>query len=105
MITLSTTDTDAERILKGSALLEAEKQAHKKTALKLDTTQKLLAKFLDEFEGKWDSDEGCESEEIAFDYIDAAKWMANNFDRKGDRIKAVEEWLREIPIGGFKYKF
>lgn len=95
MITLATTDTDAERILKGSVLLESEKSAHKKTFLKLQTVVIHLSKFLDEFEGHWDSDEQCASPEIAQDYIDAAKFMADNFGRINNRIRDVQKWLNE----------
>ena len=48
------TDDKTSVMLKNSLLFEAEKQAHKKTALKLDTATKHLCKFLDEFEGKGD---------------------------------------------------
>lgn len=101
MITLATTEQDAAHLLRGcSVLLEAEKQAHKKTFLKLDTAVKHLAKFLDEFEGKWDSDEQCASPEIAQDYIDAAKFMANYFGRVNNRIRHVEEWRDNfLPFG------
>lgn len=93
--TLTTTDADVERILKGSVLLESEKAAHKKTFLKLQTLGRHLSKFLDEFEGKWDSDEQCASPEIAQDYIDAAKYMADNFQRINNRIREVEVWLND----------
>ena len=97
---LATTDTDTERLLKGSVLLEAEKNAHKKTFLKLDTATKHLCKFLDEFEGKWDSNEDCDSPEIALDYLDAARFMLNHFGRVHNRIDAVQEWYDNyLPFG------
>lgn len=52
-----------------------------------------LENFLDEFEGAWDNDEQCASPEIAQEYIDAAKYMADNFGRINNRIRAIEEWL------------
>lgn len=100
MITLATTEKDVELLLKVSPLLEAEKQAHKKTFLKLDTATKHLCKFLDEFEGNWDSNEDCDSPEIALDYLDAAKFMLNHFGRVHNRIDAVQEWYDNyLPFG------
>lgn len=96
MITLATNDTDAERILNGSALLEAEKQAHKRTHLKANTLALHLSKFLDEFEGKWDSDEKCDSPEIALDYLDAALYMERHFGRTDNRIQYVKEWYDNL---------
>lgn len=100
---LATTDSDTSRLLKGSALLEAEKQAHKKTYLKLDTACKLMAKLCDEREAEWDSDERFASEEFAYDYIEAARFLANHFGRTNNRIRQAEEWINELPITG-KYK-
>ena len=50
MIKLATTDTDTERLLKGSVLLQAESNAHKKTALKLDSAVKQLENWIGFFE-------------------------------------------------------
>lgn len=100
MITLATTEPDTERLLKGSVLLEAEKSAHKKTYLKLDTACKHLCKFLDEFEGRWDSDEQCDSPEIALDYLDAARFMLNHFGRVHNRIDDIQKWYDNyLPFG------
>src|SRR5690606_15870758 len=64
-----------------------------KMSMKMNTVAMHLSKFLDEFEGAWDSDETCASPEIAQDYIDAAKYMMNHFGRINNRIRDVEEWL------------
>ena len=64
-----------------------------KLSMKMSTVAKHLSKFLDEFEGAWDSDETCASPEIAQDYIDAAKYMMNHFGTINNRIRDVEEWL------------
>ena len=50
---------------------------------------------LDELEGAFDSDEGFASPEIAQDYIDAAKFAADNSGRINNRIRQVEKWLNE----------
>ena len=94
------TDDKTSVMLKNSLLFEAEKQAHKKTFLKLDTATKHLCKFLDEFEGKWDSNEDCDSPEIALDYLDAAKFMLNHFGRVHNRIDAIQAWYDNyLPFG------
>lgn len=50
IVKLATTDTDTERLLKGSVLLQAEVNAHKKTALKLDSAVKQLENWIGFFE-------------------------------------------------------
>ncbi len=57
-----------------------------------------LSKFLDEFEAKFDSDEQCDSCEIALDYIEAAKFMKLNFKRVGDRINDAQHWFDNQPL-------
>lgn len=94
MITLATTEQDVELLLKVSPLLEAEKNAHKKTALKLNTVVKGLWIALDEFEGRWDSDEQCDSVEIAEWYVTYAKYLKAHFRRDdAKRIQYVQEWI------------
>lgn len=63
-----------------------------KTKFQLQTSNKHLAKFLDEFEAKFDSDEKCDSPEIAQDYIDAATYM-QTFGRTNNMVRKVQEWL------------
>ena len=50
IVKLATTDTDTERLLKGPVLLQAESNAHKKTALKLDSAVKMLENWIGFFE-------------------------------------------------------
>jgi hypothetical protein len=64
-----------------------------KLRLQLETSNKHLSKFLDEFEGGFESDEKCSSPEIAQDYIDAATYMANVHGRKNNCVRKVQEWL------------
>lgn len=61
--------------------------------LKAETAGKHLCNFLCEFEGKWDSDEKCDSPEIAQNYIDAATFMQHQYDRKENRVRQVQEWI------------
>lgn len=57
-----------------------------------------LKKFLDEFEAQFDSDERCASDEIAVDYIVAARWMKENCGRDdGKRIEYVQDWIDLLP--------
>lgn len=100
---LATTDSGTLHVCSKTPLLEAEKQAHKKTYLKLDTACKLMAKLCDEREAEWDSDERFASEEFAYDYIEAARFLANHFGRTNNRISKVQEWIDSLPIDG-KYK-
>lgn len=100
LTTIVDTDDKTSELLKGSLLLEAEKNAHKKTHLKMATLAFHLSKFLDEFEGKWDSDEQCDSPEIAIDYLDAAIFMRNFFGRVNNRIDEVQVWYDNyLPFG------
>lgn len=101
--TVVDSDDKTSVMLKNSLMYEAEKQAHKKTYLKLDTACKLMAKLCDEREAEWDSDERFASEEFAYDYVEAARFLANHFGRTNNRIRQVEEWINELPITG-KYK-
>lgn len=57
----------------------------------LEVTNTFLNKFLDEFEGKWDSNETCDSPAIALDYLAAAK-HAEKFGRTNNRINQVQAW-------------
>lgn len=93
IVRLETTDSDLERMFKDSLILEAEKSAHKRTYLKVDTLQKFLRVWLCEFEAKWDNDETCDSPEIAMDYIVQATYMRDNFGRKENRIDEVKKWV------------
>lgn len=99
-IKLAASDFEIERLLKGSVLLEAEKNAHNRTAYKLNTVVRFLNTFLSEFEGAWDNDEECASPEIAKDYLEAAKFMRDTFGRTGDRIDAIKSWYDNyLPFG------
>lgn len=65
---------------------------------RLSTTCKLLVKFLDRTEAYFDnkSEEWLKENiypEDAQDYLDSAKWMADNFGRTNNRIKEVQLWL------------
>jgi Fe2+ transport system protein B len=55
--------------------------------------KKFLCQCLDEFEGRFDSDEKCDSIEIAEEYIEMATYMKNVHGRKYDRIRHVQEWI------------
>ena len=66
-----------------------------KASLKLQTLARHVSTLLDELEGAFDSDEGFASPEIAQDYIDAAKFAADNSGRINNRIRQVEKWLNE----------
>lgn len=59
-----------------------------------------LGRFLNEFEGAFDTDESCASTDIAEEYIEAAKYTADNFGRVNNRIRQVEEWVNNyLPFG------
>lgn len=65
---------------------------------KLSTTCKLLVKFLDRTEAYFDNkSEAWLKENIypedAQDYLDSAKWMADNFGRTNNRIEVIKEWM------------
>lgn len=95
LVKLASTDTDTERLLKGSVLLQAEMNAHKRTALKYDTVQKMLAFWLDEFEGAFNSDEWCEYE-AGEHYIQCARWMQVHHNREdGGTMSRVQEFLNK----------
>lgn len=76
--------------LKKSIEFEATKKS-------LDIVARHLEKFLDEFDGAFYANDRCASCEIAQDYIDAAKYMADNFGRINNYIRQVEEWLENYP--------
>jgi len=99
-VTFAISEEEYNRMVnkKGSVLLEAEQQAHKKTALKLNTVVKHLSNFLDEFEAEFDNNKKCASEKIAMDYLDAAEYMRDNFGRKHNRIRDIEEWVYDQPL-------
>lgn len=65
---------------------------------RLSTTCKLLVKFLDRTEAYFDnkSSEWLKeniSPEDAQDYLDSAKWMADNFGRRNNRIDVIKKWF------------
>lgn len=65
---------------------------------KLSTTCKLLVKFLDRTEAYFDNKSAKWlkeniSPEDAQDYLDSAKWMADNFGRTNNRIDVIQLWL------------
>lgn len=78
--------------LENSIKYENCKQENIRLNARLETSNRFLSKFLEEFESEWDNDEQCASPEIADDYIRAAKWMADYFGRRHNRIDAVTAW-------------
>lgn len=55
-----------------------------------------LAKFLDDFEARFDNDPTELSPELMSDYIEAARYMDKNFDRFNNRIKDVFNYQKEL---------
>ena len=52
------------------------------------------AKFCDEQEGIWDSEESLASAEIAMDYLVAAKYLRDNYGRDdAGNIDRIQDWL------------
>lgn len=67
---------------------------------KLSTTCKLLVKFLDRTEAYFDNKSSEWLKENIFpedaqDYLDSAKWMADNFGRTNNRIDVIQKWFDE----------
>lgn len=95
IVKLASTDSDTERLLKGSVLLQAEMNAHKRTALKYDTVVKMLEFALDRWEGEWGNDEWCEPEDGDW-YIKTARWMQVHHGREdGGTISRVQDFLNK----------
>src|SRR5688572_22254635 len=92
-------------LLKSSIAKEQNKVIRKQMAerivnleSRLSTTCRLLIKFLDRTEAYFDnkSEEWLKeniSPEDAQDYLDSAKWMADNFGRTNNRIEVIQIWL------------
>lgn len=81
----------AERLL-------AELSATRKQLDRVNTQNVIMAQrlsvHLDEIEASFDNDEKFQSPEAAQDYLDSAKWMADNFSRNDHRrIDRVQYWL------------
>lgn len=95
---LATSPSDVSALLKASPLMEAEKQAHKKTYLKLSTAQKIIERLIEPIEAKWDRDQELDSEKEAVDYLDAAEFLRDHFKRRNNRIEKIQRWLDEQPI-------
>lgn len=75
------------------------KQDARKSALKLDTVAKHLDNFLDLFEARFSVEGKCDSPEHAIQYLDAAKYMRDNFGRKDYRyISLIQDWYNSEPI-------
>lgn len=73
--------------------------------LKLSTSNIHLFKFLDEKEAEFDNDERFVSPEICKDYIDAALYCQNYFDRTNNRITDAMAWYNSqdsLPFKTFK---
>ena len=86
-------DEQTKNLLELSIIYERERS-------KTKVLVSLLSKFLQEFEGKFSSDETCDSPEIARDYLDAAIFMRDNFGRKENCIREVEAWYSDyVPFG------
>jgi hypothetical protein len=76
-----------------TSLIDSIDLQMKKLKADSDTLAMHLSNFLNEFEGRFDSDEKCDSPEIAEEYIDAATYMKNFHGRKENRIRHVQEWI------------
>lgn len=94
IVKLAATDTEISKMLKGSLILQAEQNDHKRTSLRLFTAMQHLAEYIRDVESKWDSDEHFERVEDAVRYLDAAKYM-RDMGRKEDRIEAIEAWVNK----------
>jgi hypothetical protein len=57
-----------------------------------------IRKYLDSFEGVFDSDESFWSYEHMEDYIRAANWMDINFQRSENRVREVQEVMGKLPF-------
>ena len=88
MLTLTKTTAAEKRSL------EAECNAHKKTALKLDTVIKMLIFFLEDFEGSWNGE--CEYE-LGQHYIECATWIQRHTGRAHNIIDEVKEHIYTQP--------
>lgn len=102
MIQLITSDNDTEKLLKGSLILEAEKQAHKKTWSHLTVSNHILLSWVHCFENDFESDEDQKYEKMKV-YIDTMNQLRafapSLFDAYRERmIKRVEERMAEIKI-------
>lgn len=70
--------------------LRAEK---KREELKNDTLYRFLDHFLSDFEGYFSAEDEAPSWEAANNYVEAAKYCQNHFDRRENMIRHVEEWM------------
>lgn len=63
-----------------------------------DKTAIYLAKFLDDFEARFDNDPTELSPELMEDYLAAAKHMAEKFIRDYHRRRDVFEYMKEFEL-------
>jgi hypothetical protein len=59
--------------------------------------QNMLAKWLDDFECRFESDEKLDSYEIGQDYIEHATYLRDFAGRKGDIIRRVKDEQNKLP--------
>jgi hypothetical protein len=70
---------------------------YEQTKSKNSTLSRFVTNFLASFEGMFDSDEDALSPEHMIEYLEAARWMRDNYGRVNHRIDSVQEKLNALP--------
>lgn len=63
----------------------------------INSMRTFLFQYLDTMEGMFDSDESQISVEHMTEYVEAAKYAADNFGRINNRIRQMEEVINKLP--------
>ena len=94
-----------EKFMANQNALEVLAKQHKRMEALALTAGMHLHNFCDRFESKWESDEQCESPEVAQEYIDAARFLEKNFSRTKNWIGSVTNWKNNyLPFGDKQIK-
>ena len=82
--------------IKNSIKFEELKKDNDKVKSQLKTSNRHLFNFLDEMEGRFDSDEKFDSPQICIEYLDAAKYCEKYFDRVNNRVREAQRWYDSL---------
>ena len=100
MITIATSNSNAEAMLKASILIESLKNDLKDLKAEIsalqtreETLKCFSAKFCDEMEGIFMSTGELASREIAIDYTVCARYLELHYGRVNHYAYEVQEWL------------
>lgn len=97
--TLVTTEDDTTRLLKGSILLEAEKQSHARTHSRLTIAYSLLLEWIVYFENDFESDEAQNYERMKtyLQTVDHVKHVSPLPPYRERMVERVKEAMNKLP--------